>query len=160
MAISALPTIPLVVFGIIEPALLLWAYKIAWFEAPFDYFQAQVPAHALTEATHFTPQAYGVTLLLANVFLLLALLAVVCSFTTNAGVIRGYLLSVAIADWGHIYACYLMLGPEYFWDYQGWGETVRGNIGVSAVLNVLRLATVLGVFGSIGVKAKGKGKTA
>ncbi len=77
---------------------------------------------------------------------------------------RGYLLAVALADYGHMYAAYAAVGPDYFWSPAGWNRATWGNIGASAVLNVLRLATVAGVFGplrEIGDRdVKGKTKAA
>jgi hypothetical protein len=74
-------------------------------------------------------------------------------------VARRYCLAVAVADYGHIYATYKAVGPEYFWNFAGWNDTTIGNVGVSVALNVVRLATVAGVFGRIGGSGNGKVKS-
>ena len=119
-----------------------------------------MPGHTLNQATDFPPQALGLALQMANVLLLLAFLAVVCVWTPHASVSRGYLAAVALADYGHIYAAHRAVGPAIFWDVSRWDDMLWGNVGASAVLNVLRLATIVGVFGSGGGAAATKGKKA
>ncbi|TKA76241.1 hypothetical protein B0A55_06388 [Friedmanniomyces simplex] len=135
---------PFLLFGVIEPALLIWAYAIL-LQDPKSYYLGQVPHSILADAS-FKPQAELVVLLLGNVYLLLALLAVVCIWTSHRRVAIFYLLAVAVADLGHIYAIYRVWG-ETFWDLNQWNDMMWGNVGVSAFLHVNRLATVLGLFG-------------
>lgn len=92
------------------------------------------------------PPAEMLTLLLGNVYFLLALLALVCIWTPYRPVAHWYLLAVAVADLGHIHATYRVWGPA-FWDLNQWNDMMYGNVGVSAFLHVNRLATVIGVFG-------------
>ncbi|KAK1749662.1 hypothetical protein QBC47DRAFT_395449 [Echria macrotheca] len=148
MSRSVLPTIPLVIFGIIEPALLVWGY-ISGTRDPFTFFADQAPNHSVT-ASAFTPQSEILTLQIINIYaLVLAPAAVACSFTRDAFTAKVYLFFVALADWGHMYAVYKGVGPEYFWNVQGWNNMVAGGVGVSAALNVFRWATLLGLFGSV-----------
>ncbi|KAK3115005.1 hypothetical protein LTR53_006090 [Teratosphaeriaceae sp. CCFEE 6253] len=135
---------PTALFGAIEPALLLWAYY-ALLQDPKQFYLDQVPHSTLAEAS-FTPQAELLVLLLGNVYLLLALLALICIWTPHRSVADRYLLAVAVADLGHIYATYRVWGSD-FWDWTQWNDMMWGNVGVSAFLHVNRLATVLGVFG-------------
>ncbi|KAK3389656.1 hypothetical protein B0H63DRAFT_102789 [Podospora didyma] len=144
---STLPTIPLVVFGIIEPILLVIAYITAM-SNPRQYFADQSPSFAVAQ-NQWTPQALGMTLQMANVLLLLAPLAVVACWSRDANTARGFLFCVALADFGHIYATYAAVGPAIFWDYRGWNGAVGGNIAGSAVLNVLRWMTLFGVLGKV-----------
>jgi hypothetical protein len=74
------------------------------------------------------------------------LLAIVCIWTNYRSVANYYLLAVALADLGHIYAVYCVWG-QAFWDLNQWNDMMWGNVGVSAFLHINRLATVLGVFG-------------
>ena len=90
------------------------------------------------------------SLQLGNVMLLLAAMALICCFTTKQDIPKKYLLAVAFADFGHIYAVYAALGDEVFWNLNGWNDMVWGNVGVSAFLNLYRWMTLLGVFGRIG----------
>jgi len=99
--------------------------------------------------TSFQPQAQIITMQLANVFLLLAALAYICCWTSHVKVARWYLVAVAFADYGHIYAVYAGLGAEAFWNVGQWNDTVWGGVGVSAFLNVNRWLTVLGLFGRL-----------
>jgi len=155
MAVSSLPMLPLVLFGIIEPALLIWAYVIGM-QDPKQYYVGQHPDPSLVSKASFPPQALSVSLQLVNVLLLLAAIAVICCFTKDSSVPKWYLIAVAFADYGHIYATYAALGDDYFWDVSKWNDMIWGNVGVSLFLNVARWLTVLGVFGRIGTgPAKG-----
>lgn len=117
---------------------------------PFAQYTAQVPWH--TPATsEIEPQALALHLQLTNIFMLLALLALVCCWTSSAGVARRYLVAVAIADLGHIWVAYKTTGPEYFWNPAGWNDLTWGNVGVSIFLHVNRWLTVAGLFGTLGV---------
>jgi hypothetical protein len=128
---------------------------------PFAYYADQAPNFVVT-AAEFPPQALGLTLQMANVLLLLAPLAVVCSWARDPTTARGYLLAVALADYGHIYGTYRAVGPAYFRDVAGWNDMVWGSVGVSAVLNILRWLTLLGAFGRLtgpdGVPGRGSAK--
>lgn len=90
------------------------------------------------------------TLQLGNVLLLLAAIAVICSWTKHSEIAFWYLIVVAFADFGHIYATYAAVGPEFFFKPAGWNDMVAGNVGASVLLNINRWLTVLGVFGRIG----------
>ncbi len=124
---------------------------MVWLGSPQAYFAMQAPNHALpADGDGFGPQALSLTLQMGNVLLLLALLAGVCCWTPHgATVSRRYLAAVAIADYGHIYAAYRGVGPDHFWHVAGWNDMLWGNVGVSAALNVARLATLLGAFGPL-----------
>ncbi len=54
------------------------------------------------------------TLQLVNVYLLLAALAVICCWTTHASIARRYLAALSLADYGHIWACYVGVGLDLF----------------------------------------------
>ncbi|KAI2630492.1 hypothetical protein GGS21DRAFT_524556 [Xylaria nigripes] len=151
MAVTCLPSFPFIVFGIIEPALLVTAYIMA-LRNPFTFYANQAPNHELpvqmTDAS-FPPQARIMTLQLANVYLLLAALAVVCSWTVHARTARWYLAVVALADYGHVWACYVGLGPELLLRPSQWNDVIWGSVGVSLFLNAVRLLTLAGVFGAL-----------
>ncbi|KAL2277090.1 hypothetical protein FJTKL_00226 [Diaporthe vaccinii] len=127
MAYSTLPTIPLVIFGVAEPFLLVWAYIVNRND-PFEYYADQVPMHNLTREEDFPGQALSVTLQLGNVLLLLAALALVCCFSPSSATAKWYLIAVAFADWGHIYASYRSLDAEVFWHPAQWNGIVAGSI--------------------------------
>ncbi|EME45213.1 hypothetical protein DOTSEDRAFT_112227, partial [Dothistroma septosporum NZE10] len=145
MPYSCLPTYPLILFGIIEPALLIWAYTTGMRD-PVRFFSDQAPNHTLAP-TCFNPQAEALTLQMLNVLLLLAPMALVCCWNINTPTTKWYLMSVAVADLGHVYATYRGVGRAYFITPAGWNNLVWGNVGVSAFLHVNRLMTLIGVFG-------------
>lgn len=120
----------------------------------YNFFASQAPNHKITEAA-FTPQAQALTLQMGNVLRLLAAMAVICCWTKHAEISKWYLLAVALADLGHIYAVYVAVGPAYFWNFAEWNDMTWGNVGVSVFLHVNRWATVAGVFGAMGT---GEGK--
>ncbi|OTB20362.1 hypothetical protein K445DRAFT_312808 [Daldinia sp. EC12] len=156
MAKSCLPAFPLVVFGVVEPILLIWAYIVA-LRDPTSYIAAQVPHVPMRSSESLSPQSLVLVLQLANVFLLLGALAVVCSWTPHASVARRYLVAVALADYGHVWACYRGVGPEVFWDTAQWNDVLWGGVAGSLVLNGLRWSTVLGAFGEIRDPRRPKG---
>ncbi|KAM7210601.1 hypothetical protein V8F06_014009 [Rhypophila decipiens] len=150
---TLLPKIPFVVFAVIEPALLYMAHR-SGMNSPQEFFAGLVPEHPIT-AKEFPPQALGMTLQMANVMLLLALLALVACFSQDSFTVKTYLAAVALADYGHIYGAYKAVGDEYFWNVRGWNDVVIGHVGVSAVLNLFRLLTLAGAFGKIGNDGQG-----
>lgn len=114
---------------------------------PYQFFSDQVP-EVVAGSPPVSPQALAMTLQMGNVYLLLAALAVVCCWTTHTPVVRWYLISVALADLGHIYGTAKGMGPA-FWDLGTWNDMVWGNVGASAFLHINRWLTVLGLFGSL-----------
>ncbi|CAN8102591.1 unnamed protein product [Discula destructiva] len=154
MAYSTLPTVPLAILGVAEPLLLIWAF-ISCLNDPFAFYATQAPVPQLNAAEHFPPQAVIFSYMLGNIYLLLAALAVVCCFSSSIATTRWYLIAVAIADYGHIYAVYLGVGPAVFWDVSLWNEMIGGNIGASVILNIVRWLTVMGAFGRLGSDVQG-----
>jgi len=147
MPYSALPTWPLLLFGVLEPIALVWGYLTA-LRHPELFYADQVPNAEVAKLV-FTHQALSLTLQLGNVLLLLAAIAIICCWTRHPEIARRYLISVAFADIGHIYAAYRGLGPEVFWDLTQWNDMAYGNIGASAFLHINRWLTVVGLFGKL-----------
>ncbi|KEF58441.1 uncharacterized protein A1O9_06367 [Exophiala aquamarina CBS 119918] len=150
MAYTALPTWPLILFGILEPVALIWGYSVTLLN-PESYFLDQVPNTTLASvAGHLVPvHGLALTYQLGNVFIVLAAVAIICTHTTHTDIIKKYLLAIALGDLGHIYACYRTLETNIFWDITQWNDMAWGNIFVSAFLHVNRLATVAGLFGKV-----------
>ncbi|ETS74317.1 hypothetical protein PFICI_14183 [Pestalotiopsis fici W106-1] len=153
---TCLPTWPFLLFGVIEPLLLVWAY-IVGMRDPLAFYADQVPGSPVGAVAAsggsdllLQPQSLSLVLQLQNVYLLLAAMAILACVTgRDPATARLYLVAVALADLGHIYASYAAMGPDAFWDYRGWNQMVWGNVGVSAFLHINRLLTVLGVFGPV-----------
>ncbi|KAK0940667.1 hypothetical protein LTR29_007834 [Friedmanniomyces endolithicus] len=143
----AVPLWPFLLFGVIEPALLVWAYVLI-LQDPGKFYIDQVPHNALPNAS-FPAQAKLLVLLLGNVYLLLAPLAIICIWTPHRSVATYYLMAVGLGDLGHIYATYQVWG-EAFWDLNLWNDMMWGNVGVSAFFHFNRWATLLGLFGRVG----------
>ncbi|KAI1376701.1 hypothetical protein F4677DRAFT_417694 [Hypoxylon crocopeplum] len=148
MAKSCLPAFPLAVFGVIEPILLIWGYITA-VRDPASFYSAQAPNFPVPSSADVPAQGLVLLLQLVNVYLLLAAAGVICTWTSDATVSRRFLVAVAFADYGHIWACYRGVGPDLFWDVSSWNDMLWGGVGVSLVLNVLRWLTVLGAFGAM-----------
>ncbi|KAL1610379.1 hypothetical protein SLS60_002046 [Paraconiothyrium brasiliense] len=143
---TVLPFWPALLFTYLEPVSLLLGWNAAW-NSPSDFITKQLPVTALAPVPD---AALVLSYTTGNIFILLALLAVLCTaITRDARVAKYYLLFVAAGDLGHIYSSYKVMGPEVFWNFNQYNDMMWGNIGASAFLHVNRLATVLGVFGRI-----------
>jgi hypothetical protein len=105
------------------------------------------------------PQGVGAALQLGNCCLLAAFMALYSVWTPHPEISRRYLMAMGLADLGHIYSFYRAVGADYFFNFGGWHEHMWQNVGVTAFLHVVRLATLAGVFGRIGVVPMGKDKS-
>ena len=61
---------------------------------------------------------------------------------------RNYLIALAIADVGHVYATYLGMGWAAFTNLSSWNALTWGNIGATTFLFINRLAYFAGIFGT------------
>ncbi|KAF3201085.1 hypothetical protein TWF106_003038 [Orbilia oligospora] len=131
-------------YGFIEPTALAYACFVA-FKDPHEYLRALGP----------TPDAYtpndasvAAILSLGNVFLLIAVAQFLCCHVSNESrIARSYVFLLVLADYGHIWATYKGIGYDLFMSPLAWNDTTAGNIGASAVLNVIRIAYLSGLFG-------------
>ncbi|KAJ4349787.1 uncharacterized protein N0V89_008405 [Didymosphaeria variabile] len=143
---TVLPFWPALLFTYLEPISLILGWNAAW-NSPSDFITKQLPTPTLVPVPD---AALVLSYTTGNIFILLALLAVLCTaITRDARVAKYYLLFVAAGDLGHIFSSYKVMGPEVFWNFNQYNDMMWGNIGASAFLHVNRLATVLGVFGRI-----------
>jgi len=67
--------------------------------------------------------------------------------TKDTVVLRNFLLACAVADVGHLYVTYHVIGYHGFVNFLNWNPTAWGNIGVTAVLLVVRVLYLVGAFG-------------
>ncbi|KAF2006994.1 hypothetical protein P154DRAFT_615093 [Amniculicola lignicola CBS 123094] len=145
---TVLPFWPALLFTYLEPTFLLLGWQAAY-QTPSTFVQSQDPNASALAPVH--PGALILSYTLANIFVLLAAVAIICTAVTReARVAKAYLLVIAIADLGHIYASYKVVDPDLFWDLGRWNDVMMGNVGGSAFLHVNRVATLLGVFGRVG----------
>ena len=86
---------------------------------------------------------------MANTWLLVAGLGVLCCHFASPAVARNYLLMIACCDIGHVYTVYSGLGADLFFDVNRWNYMVWGHVGITAFIFMNRLATLAGVFGKM-----------
>ncbi|KAK5998731.1 hypothetical protein PT974_01113 [Cladobotryum mycophilum] len=125
---ASLPTIPRVVFTILEPLSLVAGF-IGAIQNPAWFVQQQVP---LDEPLPVTENGIVLALQLGNMYLLMFFVGVAVLYTTSeVKVVRNYLVAAWLADIGHIaFSCY-GLGKERCLDPAGWNATTWGNIGAT-----------------------------
>jgi hypothetical protein len=69
----------------------------------------------------------------------------------SATVITLLLMAHFFADILYLYAAYLGVGEDYFWNPSQWHSGMWGLMITDGVFNVTRVLTVLGVFGPLGI---------
>lgn len=119
------------------------------------FIAGQTP-HAAPPAAH--PSSTALAYQLGNLYSLMFLVGVAVLHTSKEPrVLRNYLIGLAIADIGHVYATYLAMGWASFADVAGWNALTWGNIGATGFLFVNRVLYLSGAFGSaLAPKASGK----
>ncbi|OHF03502.1 hypothetical protein CORC01_01221 [Colletotrichum orchidophilum] len=143
-AAAALPTLPRLVFTVFEPISLVGGFLGAVINP--DWF---ISEQIVQGATSAVPAAESdntrlVALQLGNMYLLMAMVGLaVLNLTSELRVVRGYLVALWIADIGHIYVCYHVMGLNRFLDVANWNSMAWGN----ALLCLTRMAYLLGLFG-------------
>ncbi|PQE13460.1 NADp-dependent alcohol dehydrogenase protein [Rutstroemia sp. NJR-2017a WRK4] len=125
---SILPPFPKFVFTVFEPISL-----VAGFIAPFispEWFIAEQVASSPLEAV--SDNARLVAYQLGNIYLLLAMVGIgVLYSTSEAKVVRNYLIALWIADIGHVAVTYNVLGWQRSIDITTWNSMTWGNIGAT-----------------------------
>ncbi|KOS18374.1 hypothetical protein ESCO_002910 [Escovopsis weberi] len=154
---ASLPSIPRLVFTVLEPLSLVAGF-IGAVHDPSWFVQQQVPLEAPAPVTK---ESVVLALQLGNMYLLTFLVGVAVLFTTSEiRVVRNYLVALWLADIGHIaFSCY-GLGREKLLDPAGWNATTWGNIGATSLLCLVRSAYLAGLFGPDRPVAKAPGKKA
>ncbi|GAD92288.1 hypothetical protein PVAR5_0878 [Paecilomyces variotii No. 5] len=139
------PTWPHALFAVIEPISLVAGYLAPIIDLQ-GFIAGQTPHIAAPSSVH--PSSIALAYQLGNLYGLLLLLGIAVIYgTSEPKVLRNYLIALAIADLGHIYATYLAMGWDAFLDVSSWNALTWGNIGASAFLFVNRIAYFLGFFG-------------
>ncbi|KAJ5885142.1 hypothetical protein N7495_009652 [Penicillium taxi] len=141
---TILPPWPHILFGLLEPLSLVCGSLAPIFDLQ-GFIAGQTP-QALAPKAH--PSSTALAYQLANLYSLLFLVGVAVLHTsTEPRVVRNYLIGLAIADVGHVYATYLGMGWSSFANVQGWNALTWGNIGITGFLFVNRILYLLGIFG-------------
>ncbi|KAL9600637.1 MAG: hypothetical protein Q9219_003070 [cf. Caloplaca sp. 3 TL-2023] len=150
---TILPPFPRLVFTFLEP-IACFGGLIAPIIDTASFAASQVPS---ISPTPLTPTARVLALQLGNMYGLTALVAIGVLYATNEPrVVRNYLIACAIADVGHLWATYAVLGYTKFVDVQGWNKLAWGNIGVTFFLLMTRVGYLTGLFGTDRVVASAK----
>ncbi|KAF4819343.1 hypothetical protein CGCTS75_v011711 [Colletotrichum tropicale] len=146
---AALPTFPRLVFTVFEPISLAAGFLGAVIDPDWFISEQIASVAATTPPTLATDNSRLVALQLGNIYLLMAMVGLaVLSSTSELKVVRSYLVALWIADLGHIYVCYHVLGLQRFIDVANWNSMTWGNVGVTAFLCLTRSAYLMGWFGA------------
>ncbi|KAL8929708.1 MAG: hypothetical protein Q9172_000265 [Xanthocarpia lactea] len=141
---ALLPPFPRLVFTILEPLACIGGYLAPILDTA-SFAAAQVPGIA---PTLLTSTSQVLALQLGNCYGLIALIAIGVLYSTNEPkVVRNYLIACAIADIGHLWVTYIVLGYANFVDVRGWNSLAWGNIGFTFFLFVVRVGYLAGMFG-------------
>ena len=68
-------------------------------------------------------------------------------FTSEAVVVRNFLVACLLGDMGHLWATYHVIGYNNFVDVRNWNTMAWGNIGFTTFLLVTRVLYLSGAFG-------------
>ncbi|KAI1334699.1 hypothetical protein F5Y15DRAFT_283843 [Xylariaceae sp. FL0016] len=140
---SQLPVFPRTVFTIVEPISLLAGalgplINTDWFIAS----QIDQPTPIASNEN-----ARLVALQLGNAYFLLCLLGLAVLYTsTEARVVRAYLLALWLADITHVGTTCWALGYDRTVDFMSWNAVTWGNVGFTVFLCLTRTAYLTGLF--------------
>ncbi|KAL9010011.1 MAG: hypothetical protein Q9173_005015 [Seirophora scorigena] len=141
---TVLPAFPRLVFTVLEPLACIGGYLAPILDTSY-FAAAQVPT---ITPTPFTSTTQVLALQLGNCYGLIALIAIgVLYATSEPKVVRNYLIACAIADVGHLWATYTVLGYGNFVDVKGWNSLAWGNIGFTLFLFMTRAGYLIGFLG-------------
>ena len=111
-----------------------------------SFITGQIPAAA--PSTPLTPTNHILALQVGNCYGLLCMIALCVFYTTEEPkVARNFLIACAIADIGHVYACYVGMGYETFMDIGHWSAVAWGNVGITTALFLARVLYFAGLLG-------------
>ena len=136
--------IPRLIFTVLEPISLLAGFLAPLYNTSY-FVSAQVPSAI---PTVLTSTNRVLALQLGNCYGLVGLIGVgVLYATSEPKVARNYLLACAIADIGHLWATYAVIGYENFIDAGNWNDMAWGNIGITLALFIFRVLYLTGLLG-------------
>ncbi|VUC33165.1 unnamed protein product [Clonostachys rosea] len=139
-----LPPIPRVIFSILEPISLVGGFLGAVAD-PSWFMAQQIPQ---TQTVSTTEGAVIVTMQLGNLYLLMAFMGLfILNTTSEAKVVRAYLLALWLGDIGHVGISLYGLGWDKAMNISEWNGTTIGNVAVTIFLFVTRSSYFLGLFG-------------
>ncbi|MCJ1274469.1 hypothetical protein MMC21_002265 [Puttea exsequens] len=147
---SFLPQFPRFVFTILEPISLLAGFLSPILDTAY-FVQSQLPSAfpTTTSAITVSDTARILALQLGNVYGLIGMIGVAVLYSSSEPkVVRNYLIACAMADVGHVFVSYAVMGQKDFLDVKGWNAMAWGNIGVTTGLFVTRVLYLTGALGA------------
>ncbi|KAG5926064.1 hypothetical protein E4U42_003698 [Claviceps africana] len=143
---SSLPTVPRLVFTVIEPISLLAGFLGA-VKDPAWFVSQQIPQKEVSAAIA-SENSIMLAWQLGNLYLLMAFVGLfVLNSTSEIKVVRSYLWALWLGDIGHVaFSCY-GLGKERMMNPWEWNPLAWGNIAFTIWLFSMRSAYFLGFFG-------------
>ncbi|KAH8601949.1 hypothetical protein B0O99DRAFT_534353 [Bisporella sp. PMI_857] len=142
---AILPKFPRLIFTIFEPLSLLAGFLGPFIMSP-EKFVSEQTLYSTTKALSRGSQM--VTYQLGNVYLLLGMVGIAVLYsTTEAKVVKNYIIALWLADISHVVITAWILGYDEVVDIPNWNAVTWGNIGVTSFLFLTRSAYLLGVFG-------------
>ncbi|KPM40469.1 hypothetical protein AK830_g6094 [Neonectria ditissima] len=127
---SSLPTIPRIVFTIVEPISLVAGFLGAMLD-PAWFAAEQIPQ---TEPLVINDNGVVLALELGNLYLLLAFIGLaVLNTTSEVKVVRSYLVALWLGDVGHILFSGYGLGKDKLLNPAEWNAMAWGNVAVTTL---------------------------
>ncbi|KAF3284729.1 hypothetical protein TWF970_011016 [Orbilia oligospora] len=143
---TLLPTVPYWVFCVSEPVSLVAGFAIAIFQ-PERFVALQLPN---TESTDLSPSGKLIAWQTGNLFGIMAMMGIAILFaTTEVVVVKRYLIALLLGDIGHLTAVWWMMGSYEFFSAHRWNGFTWGNVGITFLLALVRIGTLVGLFGEI-----------
>ncbi|KAJ6264151.1 LOW QUALITY PROTEIN: hypothetical protein Dda_0293 [Drechslerella dactyloides] len=152
---TLLPPVPWWVFCVYEPISTFAGLGYAVLSTE-KFVAEQLPD---VEASALTPQGTLVAWQTGNLFGIMAMMAIAVLWSTSeVAVVKRYLVALLVGDIGHLAAVWWHMGTGHFVGAHRWNVFTWGNVGVTAFLAVVRLGTLAGLFGGIGLQPLTKHK--
>ncbi|KAK6496377.1 hypothetical protein TWF481_002402 [Arthrobotrys musiformis] len=143
---TLLPTVPYWVFCVSEPVSLVAGLAIAILD-PEQFVASQLPN---TELTQLSPSNKLIAWQTGNLFGIMGMMGIAILFaTTEVVVVKRYLVALLLGDIGHLTAVWWVMGSYEFFAPHRWSGFTWGNVGITALLALVRIGTLVGLFGPI-----------
>ncbi|PTB70519.1 hypothetical protein BBK36DRAFT_1165043 [Trichoderma citrinoviride] len=144
MMAASLPPFPRLVFTVLEPLSLVAGFAGAVYD-PAWFVAQQIPQDKPVAASE---NSIVMAHQLGNMYLAMCFVGLALFRTTSeARVIRSYLVALLLADAGHVGFTWYGMGTDRFMDVSGWNAMAWGNLGATLFLAFTRIAYLSGMFG-------------
>ncbi|EGR51594.1 uncharacterized protein TRIREDRAFT_55041 [Trichoderma reesei QM6a] len=144
MMAASLPPFPRLVFTVLEPLSLVAGFAGAVYD-PAWFVAQQIPQDKPVAASE---NSIVMAHQLGNMYLAMCFVGLALFRTTSeARVVRSYLVALLLADAGHVGFTWYGMGTNRFMDVSGWNAMAWGNLGATLFLAFTRIAYLSGMFG-------------